>query len=172
MRAGAANGLTIGPDNALWYTDFGSGHVFRVTPDGASTQVTTTPIPQADGIAFGTDGKLYVTQYASSGGVFRIELANDMETSRMNLVRSGAGGADGLAFDAMGRFYVTAGGRLTRYEADGSGAMMLLGGLSSAANIEFGVGALPCTDIYVATGRGLVRYEMGDTPGAAVPWHR
>lgn len=132
----------------------------------------TGPISGADGIAFGTDGKLYVTQYGGAGGVWRLELENNVETSRVNLVRSGVAGADGLAFDAMGRFYVTAGGQLTRYDPDGSGAAVLRDGLSSAANIEFGVGALPCTDIYVATGRGLVRYEMGDTPGAAVPWHR
>jgi len=56
-------------------------------------------------------------------------------------------------------------------DADGSNPMVLQRGISAAANIEFGVGALPCTDIYVASGGALVRFEMGDTAGASVPWH-
>lgn len=179
-NAGQPNGLTIGPDGALWYTDFSGGHAYRVSPEGMRSRVTTSTIPGADGIAFGADGKLYVTQYSEGGGVIRLDLTNNLETARLNLVPTGAGGADGLAFDAMGRMYVTAGGRLIRYDADGTNQMVLQMGLTGAANIEFGAGALRCTDIYVATGRtasggmgrSLFRYEMGDTPGAAVPWHR
>ena len=72
----------------------------------------------------------------------------------------------------MGRIYVTSqsAGALLRFDADGSNRTTLLMGLSSPANIEFGVGPLNCNDVYVATGRGVVRHE-GDTPGAMVPWH-
>ena len=49
--------------------------------------------------------------------------------------------------------------------------MTLRMGIAAAANVEFGVGALPCTDIYVASSGSLVRYEMGTTAGAAVVWH-
>ena len=45
-------------------------------------------------------------------------------------------------------------------------------GIAAAANVEFGAGALPCTDIYVASSGTLFRYTMGSARGAAVPWHR
>jgi hypothetical protein len=60
---------------------------------------------------------------------------------------------------------------LIRLDADGSNPEVLQRSIPAAANIEFGAGALPCTDIYVASGGALVRYEMGDVAGARVPWH-
>jgi sugar lactone lactonase YvrE len=42
-NAGIANGLTLGPDGALWYTDFTGGDVYRVdVSTGVRTQVTTS----------------------------------------------------------------------------------------------------------------------------------
>lgn len=176
--AGAPNGLTMGPDGALWYTDFtAAGHVYRVSSDGMRTRVTNAmmPIRNPNGLAFDREGNLYVDSYMD-GIVIRLTLANNMESGRTTIQPMGAsiGSPDGLALDAMGRLYVTnnSGGTLVRMDADGSNAVVLRTGMPAAANIDFGVGALPCTDIYVATGRGLARYEMGDTPGAAVPWHR
>ena len=40
------------------------------------------------------------------------------------------------------------------------------------ANIEFGAGALRCSDMYIAgNGRGILRV-MNDVEGYEVPWHR
>jgi sugar lactone lactonase YvrE len=171
FTAGQPNGLTMGPDGAMYYSDFGAGNVWRVDSSGARTRVTTTVIPQANGVAFGADGALYVDSYAN-GTVVKLTLASGMETARtvfaMNL-----GSPDGIAFDATGRLYVTdnAGGRLIRLNADGTAPMVLRAGLNAPANVEFGVGDLSCTDIYVATRGALLQYEMGTTPGADVPWH-
>lgn len=174
--AGSPNGLTMGPDGALWYTNFTTaGHVYRVAPDGMRSTVTTMTINRPNGLAFDRDGNLYVDSYGA-GTVIRLTLANNMESGRTTIRPMGAsiGNPDGLALDALGRLYVTnnSGGTLVRMDADGANAEVLSMGMPAAANIEFGVGALSCTDIYIATGAGLVRYEMGDTPGAAVPWHR
>ncbi len=170
--AGGPNGLTMGPDGALYYSDFSGGHVYRVTGDatGTRTRVTTAVISGANGVAFHRDGSLYVDSY-STGSLFRLTLTGNMESGRTT-VATGLGSPDGLAFDAMDRIYIgDNSGRLRRLDADGSNPMVLRTGIPSAANVEFGSGALSCTDIYVASSGALVRYEMGDTNGARVPWH-
>lgn len=167
--AGQPNGLTMGPDGALYYSDFGGGHVYRVV-DGMRTRVTSTTIRQANGLAFHRDGSLYVDSYGA-GSLLRLTLTDHVETAR-STVATGLGAPDGLAFDAMDRIYVGDNmGRLIRLDADGSNPEVLQRSIPAAANVEFGAGALPCTDIYVASGGTLVRYEMGDTAGASVPWH-
>jgi len=169
--AGSPNGLTMGPDGALYYSSFSvPGHVYRVV-DGMRSQVTTMTINQPNGVAFHRDGSLYVDSYGGRS-LIKLTLTGNMETAR-ETVATNLGNPDGLAFDAMDRIYIAdnSGGRLIRLDADGSNPVVLQRGISAAANIEFGVGALPCTDIYVASGGTLVRYEMGDTAGASVPWH-
>lgn len=169
--AGQPNGLTIGADGTLYYSDFGGGHVYRVTPEGMRTQITTARISGANGVAFGPDGALYVDSY-SAGTLIKLTLTDGLETAR-ETVATGLGSPDGLAFDADGRIYVGDNrGRLIRLEADGSNPEVLGTGISAAANVEFGAGALSCTDIYVASGGTLFRYTMGTARGAAVPWHR
>ena len=171
-NAGGPNGLTMGPDGFLYYSDFSGGQVYRVDGDGMRTQVTTTGISSANGLAFDAMGNLLALSY-SQGRLYRLTLTDGAETARA-MVATGLGSADGLALDAMGNIYVTdqRGSRLIKLDPMGGNPEDLLTGLNAPANIEFGYGALSCTDIYVATGGGLRRYEDGTTGGAAVPWHR
>lgn len=170
--AGSPNGLTLGLDGALWYTDFAGGHVYRVDAAGVRTQVTTAAIASANGLRFGADGGLYVLSYAT-GIVHRLTITAGRESERSTFGRV-TGSPDGLMFDARGRLYVTdnGGGALLRLEADGTGPTRLRTGLPAAANLEFGTGVLRCDDLYIATGAGVVRYEMADAPGPDLPWHR
>jgi sugar lactone lactonase YvrE len=172
MGAGQPNGLTIDADGNVFYSDFGGGQVYRVNPDGMRTQVTTMRIASPNGVAFGPDGALYVESY-SAGTLLKLTLTDGRESAR-STVASGLGNPDGLAFDADGRIYVgdNGGRRLIRLDADGSNPEVLGMGIAAAANVEFGAGALPCTDIYVASSGTLFRYTMGSARGAAVPWHR
>src|SRR5207253_455082 len=59
FAAGGANGLTMGSDGFLYYSDFSGGNVYRVSSTGVRTRVTTTTIAQPNGVAFGPDGALY-----------------------------------------------------------------------------------------------------------------
>ncbi len=168
--AGQPNGLTLGPDGALYYSDFGGGRVMRVALPGGGTPTMVGSVPSANGVAFDDEGRLLVCNY-SGGQLLRLTLTGGVEASR-ETVASGLGSPDGVALDASGTIYVTDNGRgrLLQLAADGS-STALLSGISSAASLEFGVGALDCEDIYVASGRTLARYEMGTTQGRAVPWH-
>jgi glucose/arabinose dehydrogenase len=163
------NGVTLGPDDAVYYTDQKGGHVYRVTGDGKKSQVTGQPLEDLNGLAFGPDKNLYVLTYGKAI-VTRLRLAGGKEKRRETFATiTGGRNADGIAFDAKGRLYVTA-GSLFRISADGKKIEPL--GAAYGANAEFGVGALGCSDLYTAgNGKGIARFE-NDTPGLAVPWHQ
>jgi sugar lactone lactonase YvrE len=167
--AGQPNGLTMGPDGALYYSDFRvMGNIYRVTSDGARTMVTTTPINQPDGVAFGPDGALYVDEF-QDGGVLKLTLTAGVETARADFVAKGmVSAADGLAFDADGNAYVGFAGGVSRVSPDGKTLTNLAKG--GTANVEFGAGALDCKDIYAVTGMKIVRVP-NTIAGAPVPWH-
>jgi glucose/arabinose dehydrogenase len=162
------NGVTLGKDGAIYYTDQGGGHVYRVTPEGVKTQVTTTPIEDPNGLAFGPDGDLYVLTYGKAT-ITRVKLAKGKEKSRAPFATlTGGKNADGITFDQKGQLYATA-GALFLVSPDGQSVKRL--GDAYGANAEFGAGALGCTDLYTAgNGKGIFRYQ-NDTPGLEVPWH-
>jgi sugar lactone lactonase YvrE len=162
------NGVTLGEDAAVYYTDQGGGHVYRVTPEGAKSQVTTTPVSDANGLAFGPDAALYVLNYAAAKVVRLTLSAEHKETARVDFASiTGGSNADGIAFDSQGQVYVTATG-LFRLSADGK-TQSKMTCAAGGANLDFGVGALPCTDLFSAS--ELSRCASGAS-GMDVPWHR
>jgi hypothetical protein len=169
------NGLTMGDDGSLYYSDQVGGHIYRVTPDGVKSQVTKTPIDNADGIAFGPDKKLYVIPYLATGcPITRLALdANQVETARdtyVDITANGGKNGDGIAFDRDGNVYLTAAG-LFKVTPDKTVTMLAAQG---GANIEFGAGALACTQLLWATNSATVPPQqlMNDIPGQDVYWHR
>jgi sugar lactone lactonase YvrE len=158
------NGLTIGPDGGAYYSDFGGGGVYRVDSSGARTTVTTSAIPQANGVLFDDDGTLLVLAYGS-GDVERLTLdGNHQETGRV-LAGSVAGNPDGIARDDQGRYYVTdnSGGEVLRYDSAFANPTSLLTNTNAAANMAFGRGALGCHDLYVTSSGTLKRLDAGAT---------
>jgi lysophospholipase L1-like esterase len=163
------NGVTLGEDGAVYYSDQTGGHLYRVAPDGAKTRVTASPLTEPNGLAFAADGRLYVVSWTTPE-VTRLELANGTETRREAFATLPQVKADGIAFDSRGRLYVTASSTLYEISPDGKEVTPL--GRTAGANIDFGAGALGCSDMYVAgNGQGL-RLFRHDTPGLDVPWHR
>jgi sugar lactone lactonase YvrE len=162
--------VTLGEDGAVYYSDQKGGHIYRIGPDGAKSRVTVDPpLTQPNGLAFGPDGRLYVVSWTTNE-IAALTLRGGAETARATFVTLPETRADGIAFDATGNVYVTAHAILYRISADGKTVDSL--GASNGANIEFGVGALSCRDIYVAgNGKGIVRHE-GTVRGMDVPWHR
>jgi len=164
------NGVTLGDDGAVYYSDQKGGHIYRVAPEGTKSRVTTEPpLTQPNGLAFGLDGRLYVVSWTTNE-VTALTVRGGAETSRAVFATLPETRADGIAFDTAGNAYVTARGVLYRLSADGRTVDSL--GPSNGANVEFGAGALSCGDLYVAgNGKGIVRYESS-ARGQNVPWHR
>lgn len=170
---GAPNGLTVGPDGFLYYSDFNGGRVHRVDPtSGARTEVTASPISGANGLAFESGGTLLVASYGT-GRLLRLTLAAGEETGRVT-VTDELSNPDGVAVAADGTIYVgDQGGSIAAgvYAVSGGAVTPVRTGLSAPASVEFGAGALRCDDLYVAIGGGALERVEDVGPGALVPWH-
>lgn len=70
-------GVAINDQDQVFYTDRGEGEVFAITPEGERVLVASG-IPEAEGMAFGLDGTLYVGQ-TSLSQVVQV----DIETGRV-----------------------------------------------------------------------------------------
>lgn len=102
---GIATGLAFGPDGAMYVGDR-SGTIYRID-DFATPQVfaTVEPSVAAYHIAFGTDGRLYVSApgLASSDGIYAIDRNGEVST-----FFRGLGRPQGMAFDTDGNLYIAA----------------------------------------------------------------
>jgi streptogramin lyase len=67
------NDIAVAPDSSVFVSD-GTGSVLKLNPDSRAFQVWVSDpqLADADGIAFGSDGNLYVNTYGG-GGLFRID---------------------------------------------------------------------------------------------------
>ena len=55
------SGITVGPDGALWFPNFGNGSIGRITTAGVVTNYTDPSIVNPGGITAGPDGALWFT---------------------------------------------------------------------------------------------------------------
>jgi sugar lactone lactonase YvrE len=156
------NDITVGPDGRVFVTEQGDGHVYAVTPAGARTRITGTPIGDVAastgpaGLAFHPDGSLMVGTRANT---LLVKIRFD-DQGQERLPRLSWGNvrdwANGLAVDDQGRVYVAIWNQdaamprsVVRLEGDGlTPTPVLTGGRFSA--MAFGRGKLDCGDLYVA----------------------
>jgi outer membrane protein assembly factor BamB len=167
------NGLTLGEDGAVYWTDQTGRRIFRATAQGIKTEVTTSQLPlQPNGLAFGPDGMLYVNAW-NGMDITRLKLdATGKETMREKFATLTNQNQDGIGFDAEGNLYVTAGG-LHRVKPDGTAEKLsMLDGTVGGANLDFGAGVLSCNDMYSGGNSGGIRILKLPVKGANVPWHR
>ena len=157
------NGITLAADGSVFYTDQSGGKVYRVTGDGMKNLVAS--VSDANGIAFGPDGFLYVLTYGQ-GIVTRFKLSSNVEMAgtREMFIKLAKGNADGIAFDNAGNMYVTS-GVLWKITPQKVASMIDLNG---GANVEFGAGALSCKELLWAAGDHRITL---DVEGMTVPWH-
>ncbi len=126
------NDLCFGPDGALYLTDSGvlvsdfmdgdgpkpgwqevplDGKVFRIARRGGAACVIDRGLAFVNGIAFGPDGLLYVTE-TLTGNVYRYSPGDWQREEFGNVLDpdwagSGLRGPDGMAFDEAGLLYVS-----------------------------------------------------------------
>jgi virginiamycin B lyase len=62
---GAPDGITVGPDGNLWFTEFTANKIGRITPAGVVTEFPVTPTVDSApvGITRGPDGNLWFTEF-------------------------------------------------------------------------------------------------------------
>ena len=162
------NDLCFGPDGALYLTDSGvrvrdfkngtqprpdyetvklDGRVYRIDPQTARVRQLDLGLRFANGIAFGPDGNLYVTE-TLTGMIYRYSWRGEGEFGPRECFgnstpdrSAGFQGPDGMAFSADGKLYVAVfgRGRVTVMGPDGS----VVGHISTQGrkptNVAFGL---------------------------------
>ncbi len=126
-------------DGTLWPLDSEEakalpavGRLYRVTAEGKVTEeiAANAEMPCPNGVDVLADGTMRVAEFFSGNILER-------EGEGWKVIAKGHRSADGIVHDSKGRFYVSEvkTGRVTRYEADGSGQTELGEGLQSAADL-------------------------------------
>jgi sugar lactone lactonase YvrE len=130
-------GLTLDDDGNLYVPQRGGGagcSIVRIDAEGGPDQAGTTvakmnPPCNPAGLAFGPDGRLYLTGFGAAGdeiGVVEPDAANPPVATGF---ATGTPGANGVAFDDDGNLYVsdggTAQGRVFRVGPSGGAATVL-----------------------------------------------
>jgi len=102
---GIATGIAFDADGVMYVGDR-SGTIYRIKGyDDAQTFASLEPSVAAYHMAFGPDGKLYVSApgLASSDGIYAIDKKGDAK-----IFYRGLGRPQGLAFDSEGNLYIAA----------------------------------------------------------------
>src|SRR5262245_7905292 len=108
--------------------------IVRVSADGGASQagvVVARMAPPCNpaGIAFGRDGRLYLSGFGAAGDEIGVVTPNASAPPLATGFATGTPGANGLAFDELGNLYIsdggTAQGRVFRIGPDGGAAQEL-----------------------------------------------
>ena len=163
--AGQPNGVIIGADGALYYSDFAGDQVYRVDlATKERTEVLAASIAQPNGLYSIDPTHLLVLSYPD-GDVWELTLRDGVETARTRKVNT-SGRLDGITRGADGRWYITdnSGGdvlvRNADFSAPAGGGVLNTEPVRSAANLVFGRGALSCDDLYVTSRDGMQRITV------------
>ena len=124
----APQGITVGPDGALWFTNESNNSIGRITTAGVVTNYTGTGISSPVGITVGPDGALWFTNLGNNGGtgsIGRITTGGAVTFYRGTGISAPVGiaaGPDGALWftnygNGIGR--ITTGGAVTNYTGTG-----------------------------------------------------
>jgi virginiamycin B lyase len=147
-------GITAGPGGDLFFAEFGStspGRVGKITTGGTiteSAQISTPPPPQLQGIAEGSDGRLWITEpFPFPGALFLDAMDSSFGLTRYVIpinaqLRAITNGSDGNLWivddsnNVIDKVSTTAGIFLNQYPIPGSGPEGIASGVDG--NLYFG----------------------------------
>ncbi|MGH8879709.1 MAG: hypothetical protein ACRD0P_20565 [Stackebrandtia sp.] len=112
------NAMQLGPDDQLYYPHMMTGEVWRVPPDGGTSELVAEDVHEPVAVRFDQAGVMLVLSRGQAGIVTRIDLHR---TGSRSLTTSGLAGLDNAAFDAENRMFVSsyANGGITQLDPDG-----------------------------------------------------
>jgi sugar lactone lactonase YvrE len=133
-------GLTLDDDGNLYVPQRGGAagcDIVRVSSTGGANQAGVvvarmTPPCNPAGLAFGPDGRLYLTGFGANGDEIGVVRPNASNSPVATGFATGTPGANGVAFDEDGNLYVSDGGT-------GQGRVFRVGPSGGAATVLFRV---------------------------------
>ncbi|WP_226583677.1 SMP-30/gluconolactonase/LRE family protein [Acuticoccus sediminis] len=143
--------IALGPDGSAYVTDLAAPNVYKLAPDATALEVWATDpafvggpgVPGLDGIAFGTDGDVYVNTLGK-GELFRIDVTDDGAAGTITRLSSSRPleHPDGMRRAVDGSFLLAEGaGRVSRVTIAGDTADVktladgLVGGATGVAEV-------------------------------------
>ena len=96
------DGITAGPDGALWFTNPANNSIGRITTSGTVTNYTGTGIDDPDGITAGPDGALWFTNF-NNNSIGRITTSGTVT----NYTGTGIDEPDGITAGPDGALWFT-----------------------------------------------------------------
>lgn len=154
--------ITFGPDGTQYFTNFYSGTVVAIDPDGIHRKVADVGVG-ANPIAFTRDGtRLFVGRCFFGDALYEIDTAGEFELRLVaeNLSEGAGCGANGMAFGPDGLLYApqTLAGRLIRIHPDSGEREVLHSDVGPLFN---GVAFHPRTDeLFGVSGNQVLLFDL------------
>lgn len=101
-------GITAGPDGRLWFAEYFSGKIGRITTSGVIDELTlSTAFAQPEDITTGPDGNLWFTDIGNGGAIGRIPAAATSGSEAVEIAMPSGGGPEDIVTGPDGRLWFT-----------------------------------------------------------------
>lgn len=144
--------MAFGPDGLIYVLQwFGNGRVLRYETDGTYLgEFTNASVPRSIGLAWDSDGNLYVASYNQS----TIRVFDTEGNDNGNFIESGLNGPTNIWFDESGNLLVNNynAGQVLKFDSSGEFVDVLIAGISW----NEGVAVLPNGDYLIGGGQNGV----------------
>jgi sugar lactone lactonase YvrE len=134
-------GIIADAQHRVFTVEMDSKKLYRIMGESGKVEVLAELPRMATGMAFDSEGHLYIASGGMEGVIFKIhkqDLEGDaFDTSKVETYATGVQGANGLTFDAKGNLYVSGGanGNIYRVAPDGN-VSTFKSGLTAARSVQ------------------------------------
>ena len=127
--------LVFGPDGSAYITSILTGAILRLAPDGSVAPIAVLA-PGVDGIAMSPDGRLFVSQFLFSDGVYEVD---PLGVNPPRLIVSGIPGMEASDVGPDGALYVALffTGQVARIDVDSGATTIVAADLATPIAVKF-----------------------------------
>ncbi len=168
-------GLTVGPNDVIWFTETSAGTVSRLSSGDSAASVVVTDVPSPTLVAFDLVGSaLLIASPVDGGTLFRSEIFDTgagTTSAPAQVEARGLGDITGLAVDSCGNIYVTdaRGQRVLRLTRPVTTPVVLFDDVMQPRGLAFAQGDMRDPRVLHTLSGDQVRAGNVTAPGAPLP---